>query len=412
MIRHIMQLVWNRKRMVSLVALEIFICFLVLAGLGTGVVHYIRLWQRPLGFDWNNVWVVRIHGMGYGDPEDVQKANRISGKQLLQAAHAMPEVEAAAMATNEPYSNGSWTTTSWVGGKMVGLQRTFVSMRQKDVFRLHIRQGRWLEESDVAYDYLPVVISQNVAEGMFPGQDPIGKDIPKFDDNGKPLPPGQVEEGHDANIYRVVGVSDNYNRFGELGEDVYTMFIPLNFETSPELPNEIMIRVRPGTGALFEENLLRSFQAIAPQWTFDTEYLPDRRKASLMEAAAPMFVLAVVGFFLVIMVGLGLVGVLWLNVTRRTGELGLRRALGASAPSVRRQVLGELWALTLLVITIGSVIFLQVPLFGVNFGVAGYVFVLGAVIAAAVLLAFVTLCGLYPAWLATRVQPATALQYE
>ena len=39
--------------------------------------------------------------------------------------------------------------------------------------------------------------------------------------------------------------------------------------------------------------------------------------------------------FLMIMVGLGLVGVLWLNVTRRTAELGLRRAMGASSISVR-----------------------------------------------------------------------------
>ncbi len=407
-----MRLVWNRKRTVGLVGLEIFICFLVLAGLGTGVVHYVGLYQRPLGFDWDNVWAVSIHGLGYGDPEDVQKTNRISAQDLLRAAHSMPEVEAAAIATNQPYGSGSWITTTYVGGKQVGLHRTYVSVRQKDVFRINIRQGRWLEESDAAYDYLPIVISQNVAEGMFPGEDPIGKNLPRFDDNGKALPPGEVPEGHDATIYRVVGVSDNYHRFGELGDDVYAMFIPINFETSSELPNEIMIRVRPGTGALFEERLLRTFQQVAPQWTYDTEYLPDRRRSNLMETAAPMFVLAVVGLFLVIMVGLGLVGVLWLNVTRRTSELGLRRAMGASAQAVRRQVLGELWALTALAVTIGTVIFLQVPLFGANFGVGWYVFVLGVVFAAITLVGFVTLCGLYPAWLATRVQPATALQYE
>lgn len=412
MIRHILRLVWNRKRTVSLVGLEIFICFLVLAGLGTGLVHYVGLWQRPLGYDWDNVWSVRIHGLGYGDPEDVQKANRISAQALLRAAHAMPEVEAAAIATNQPYGTGSWTTTTWVGGKVVGLQRTFVSVRQKDVFRINIRQGRWLEETDVAYDYLPIVITQNVAEGMFPGEDPIGQDLPRFDDGGQRLPPGEIPEGRDATVYRIVGVSDNYHRFGELGDDVYAMFIPINFETSPELPTEIMIRVRPGTSALFEENLLRTFQNIAPQWTFDTGYLADRRRANLLQTAGPMFVLATVGLFLVLMVGLGLVGVLWLNVTRRTSELGLRRAMGASAASVRRQVLGELWALTALAVTAGSVIFLQIPLLGANFGVPEYVFILGIVFATATLLGFVTLCGLYPAWLATRVQPATALQYE
>jgi len=62
-IRHIMRLVWNRKRTVGLVGLEIFICFLVLAGLGTGVIHYVGLGQRPGCFDCNNVCAVSSHGL-------------------------------------------------------------------------------------------------------------------------------------------------------------------------------------------------------------------------------------------------------------------------------------------------------------------------------------------------------------
>ena len=69
-------------------------------------------------------------------------------------------------------------------------------------------------------------------------------------------------------------------------------------------------------------------------------------------------------------------------------------------------------AMTAIAVTVGAVIFLQLPLFGVNFEVGWSVF-LGAVILATLFIyAFVTFCGLYPAWLATRVQPATALQYE
>ena len=112
------------------------------------------------------------------------------------------------------------------------------------------------------------------------------------------------------------------------------------------------------------------------------------------------------------MVGLGLVGVLWLSVTRRTAELGLRRAMGASGASVRRQVVGEMWALTAIAVAAGSTIFLQLPLFGANFGAGWPVFLIGVVLATTFIFAFVTFCGLYPAWLATRVQPATALQYE
>jgi putative ABC transport system permease protein len=404
--------VWNRKRSTALVGLEIFICFLVLAGISAAGTHFLVRWQRPLGFEYDNVWAVEIGGMNYTEDPDVMKAKGATMQALLHAVTAMPETEAAAIATNEPYNNNTWISTTWIHGKSERLLQSYASVGQKDVFKIHIRQGRWLEESDVAYAYTPVVISQNVAEGLFGAEDPIGKDLPHFDEHGKEVSPADVKPGRNATIYRIVGVSDNVNRYGELGEEAYTQFIPVNFATSQELPNEMMIRVRPGTNVAFEERLLHELQTIAPQWTYETEYMLDRRKSKLLLDAAPLLVLAAVGLSLIVMVGLGLVGVLWLNVTRRTSELGLRRAMGASALSVRRQVIGELWALSALAVLAGTLIFLQLPLFGVTFGAPWYVFLSGVGLATAVIFTFVTVCGLYPAWLATRIQPALALQYE
>jgi putative ABC transport system permease protein len=62
---------------------------------------------------------------------------------------------------------------------------------------------------------------------------------------------------------------------------------------------------------------------------------------------------------------MGLMGVLWQSVTRRTQELGLRRALGATASAVRNQVIGEIVVLTTIALLAGSVLFLQLPLLGV-----------------------------------------------
>jgi putative ABC transport system permease protein len=126
----------------------------------------------------------------------------------------------------------------------------------------------------------------------------------------------------------------------------------------------------------------------------------------------PLVIGAVVAGFLILMVGLGLVGVLYQNVVRRTSELGLRRALGASGASVRRQVLAELLALTTLAVILGAVVFLQTPLLGLAAAIPAVVVVEAVVLAAAMIYAFVALCGAYPSWLATRVQPARALQHD
>jgi putative ABC transport system permease protein len=122
-------------------------------------------------------------------------------------------------------------------------------------------------------------------------------------------------------------------------------------------------------------------------------------------------ILGVVGVFLILMVGLGLIGVLWQSVIRRTEEIGVRRAMGATAGAVRSQLLGELLALTSLSVLVGSVLYLQLPLLGL-------LHERGTVIASAlgaslgVMYVFVVICGLYPSWLATRIEPARALGYE
>ena len=61
---------------------------------------------------------------------------------------------------------------------------------------------------------------------------------------------------------------------------------------------------------------------------------------------------------------------------------------------------------------VGAIVFLQFPLFGANFGAGWPVFLVGLTAATLLIYAFVTVCGLYPTWLATRVQPSIALQYE
>ncbi len=415
MTRHIFKLVWNRKRSTGLIMVEILICFLVLCGILASCFHYLGLWQRPLGFDHEDVWVADMEGMNWHAEGEELASNCQARSDLLRAVGGLPEAEAVAVSTNQPYSSSSWLDRIWIKGKPAALQITTTSPGLREVFRIELLYGRWLDDTDAALNYTPVVISHNLARDLFGTDNPLGQDMPRFDDEGRPLTTDSAAAatGEDeAEIKRVVGVTTNYLRYGELGPTPYTMFLPVDLTAGDELPHGMVIRVRAGTTAAFEERLVRTLQSIAPQWSYDTQLLESRRHSVLMGKIGPLLIAAVVALFLIIMVGLGLVGVLWLSVTRRTAELGLRRAMGASGASVRRQVLGELWALTAMAVVVGAVIFLQLPLFGANFGASWPVFLGGLTLATLVIYGLVTFCGLYPTWLATRIQPATALQYE
>jgi len=140
--------------------------------------------------------------------------------------------------------------------------------------------------------------------------------------------------------------------------------------------------------------------------------MADVRSARLRGQLAPLSTCVAVAIFLLLMVALGLVGVMWQNVTQRTREIGLRRATGASASAIRRQVLLEMLLMAGFGVAIGATVVLQLPILGwfpvLDGGLVG-----SGLLAATLLIAALTvLCGVYPSRLATAVHPAEALHYE
>ena len=85
------------------------------------------------------------------------------------------------------------------------------------------------------------------------------------------------------------------------------------------------------------------------------------RATSFRFLLTPLIVAGTVAFFLLLMVGLGLIGVLWQNLLQRTREIGLRRAAGASRAAVHRQVLLEQIVVTSLGVLIGTLLVIQIP---------------------------------------------------
>ena len=112
------------------------------------------------------------------------------------------------------------------------------------------------------------------------------------------------------------------------------------------------------------------------------------------------------------MVGLGMVGVLWQSITRRSREIGVRRAMGATAGAVYRQILGELLVVTSFGLLLGLGVVVQFPILQIMGWVSGAVVTTSAAISMALIYALALAAGLYPSWLAARVQPAVVLRSE
>lgn len=396
---HLLKLVWRRKRTNALVAVEIFFSFLVIFAVVTGAVALISGWQRPLGFSYHDVWMVQVNVDGSElEPRAEDDPKREAMALVLREAKAFPQVVEAALSDTPAYgfatSSGVWT----IKGRKVALTRDEVTDGFHDVMKLQLLRGRWFSQSDDALNFRPVVIDADLARALYGNDDPVGK---KFDDNGR-------------NEDRVVGVVAPYRKTGELsqpGVDMVFFRKSLNI-VNGRIPRKLLLRVKPGTDPAFEQQLAARLHAVMPEASFEIQRMEAMREASNRAFITPIVVLAIVALFLILMVALGLTGVLWQNVTRRTREIGLRRAVGASGTSVRSQILGEVALLATLAVIIGLVIVLQLPLIGIFAIVTPAVYALGIVTALAVIYGVTLACGLYPSWLASRLEPAEALRYE
>lgn len=400
MLRHLLRLAWNQKRSHALIMVEMTISFLVVFTLAAAGLYFGGHYRTPLGFDRENVWLIDIDRSREDSTSPAPTGEGVLGQRLIDGLRGLDGVIAAAGASTGPYVS-SVRITSWgFEGRSLLAETARGSDDLPATLGLHLVEGRWFGPQDDGLGWEPVVLNHRFAASVFGDESPLGRTI------SAPSKPGAPE-------WRVVGVVDDFRRGGEFDPPGDFLFQRLT-AASPgdETLGLLLARVAPGTTAALEPVLLERLQAIAPEWTFRLTTVDEMRNRYLLKFVAVLAAAGAIAGFLILMVMLGLTGVLWQNVTRRTREIGLRRAAGASRVQVLGQIVGEVMITTGLALIVGVALVAQILVLGPfdflprsttlgAFGLAlGFLFLLAA------------LCGLYPGWSATRVPPAVALHHE
>jgi putative ABC transport system permease protein len=400
MIRHLLKLVWNRKRSNALMILEICVSFLVVFAVVTAGLFLLDNYRLPLGYEWKNAWNVNI-GLGHNEliSGDDAAAQQAAYRRLLPEVRSLAPVEAAGGSWVVPFDQGGISSIYGFNGRKVEMDADVAGVGFDKAMGLDLVAGRWFEEADAEQAWEPVVINQALAREVFGAENAVGKTF------GDPRPKERP--------LRVVGVISEFRKAGELmpkGNFLFR-FASLDHPDGGPLRN-LIIRVRPGTPPGFEEELVKRMQRVAPDWSFEVRPMPQIRTTAFRFFLTPLIVAGTLAFFLLLMVGLGLIGVLWQNLLQRTREIGLRRAAGASRASVHRQVLLEQFVLTSLGVLIGTLVVIQVPVLNLIGALSHRVFTAGLIVALTAMYLLSLLCTLYPSSLAARVRPAEALRYE
>jgi putative ABC transport system permease protein len=416
MLRHALTLVWNRRRANRLLVVEIaaaFVITFVLTALGADLWSNYR---RPLGFDYRNVWDVAVVNAAVGGMFGLAPQQSHSGTlaDVVAALSALPRTETVAPIMMAPYGVGEWRGEFRGEGDRpmsVRLNRTTAeALRAIDV---RLVEGRLFGPEDEGQDYRAVLVNRAFVEEAFgPDAQAIGRRIDRPDPD---FPIENLPEEQRRSLLReirIVGVIEDFRQHGELSDTVPYVINRHEEQDERGASFSLMLRVAPGTDASFEEQIVSTIESVAPGWVASVTPWERLRERRITSTLLPLKAAATIAAFFIALVVMGLIGVLWQDVVRRTQEIGLRRALGAVAGSVRRQIQVEMLIVGVFGILIGTAIAIQFPLLELVERIDWRSAAVAIAVSAALILLLVALGALYPSWLASRREPADALRYE
>ena len=393
----------SRRTHATLVVAEVALSLVLLAGALLMVQSFIRLQQGRLGFEPERVLSARLMlpQYRYGDNERIAAFT----ESLVERLKVVPGVEAVGITNYLPLS-GWWGIQEFaVDGQPdppPGSEpNADFRIASEDYFRsmgMRLLAGRTFTSRDDASAPPVVIVNETLARQYWPGQDPVGRRM-------------LVRDGDARLAWEIVGVVADVKSFGLEEETHAEMFRPVRQAPSPLLGITLLGRVDPASLA----SPLRS-----AVWSIDrdqpvTHVMPMAELAaeSLTFRRVGMTLAASFGLVALVLAAVGIYGVLSYSVSRRTREIGVRVALGASRRDILRLVVGEGMGMTLVGVVLGlaGAVAVSRLIAGVLFGVkagdpATYIAVAG-------ILAIVALAASYlPARRAMRVHPVEALRME
>ena len=385
-----------------LVIAEVAMSLVLLIGAGLLIRSYSRIAGASPGFNPRHVVSMRLAlpAARYANQ------NAVMGfyQQLEERVRRLPGIESVSTSYLLPLTGNSlgWEPTLIDGyvpknpNDVIISNVDFVGPEYFQTMGIPLLRGRRFDDQDKKGSREVAIVDVNLAERFWPNEDPLGK---------------RVQRGPGGPWRTVVGVVKYEKQYGQESEPPIRVYYPIN-----QFPVGIRYLVARAAGDPAQATAaaaaeIRALDSELP--VFDVQTMDQRLGDSLARRRFAMFLLGLFAAIALTLAAAGIYGVMSYWVNQRTGEIGIRMALGAPQGNILRLVLRQASVLVLTGTGIGLA-----AAFALTRLMSGLLFGIGATdrltyVAISLLLGGVALLASFiPARRAARLDPMIAIRYE
>jgi predicted permease len=316
-----------------LIGAEVALTVILLAAAGLLIRTLVHLESLPSGFDPTDVMTAKV------SLDDAHYRNAAAFQSLLQksvaAMRQIPGVEDAAVGLSVPYERGlNWPITIKDGkraGEGTGSSLAYITPDYFATLRIPVLAGRVFTDGDTATSQPVAVVNTSFAKRFYGEASPVGRHLVLGS-----------EKDSDNITYTIVGVVSEVAKQPGMQQDAPLSHEPVFYLTAAQTPQGVVngahvwfqpswiVRTRGPISGL-TESMQRALSTTDPDLPFSGFYsMQQILDEQLQMQRIQVLLLTVLGSLALVLSAIGIYSLVSNLVVQRTGEIGIRIALGST----------------------------------------------------------------------------------